>query len=68
MDDNEYSYKNFKVFIKNGTINIQDKNNSIFIGATDGQRFQVLKDAISYVNAMMTLEELKTQPQKEQER
>lgn len=61
MENQEYQYGNFKVFIKDGAINIQDKNNDIFIGTTDGQRFQVLKDAISYINAMMTLERLEKQ-------
>ena len=64
MENKEYQYGNFKVYVKDGVINIQEGNNDIFIGATNGQRFQVLKDAIAYVNAMMTLKELedKTEP------
>lgn len=59
MENQEYQYGNFKVVIGRGVINIQDGEKNIFIGATDGQRFQVLKDAIAYINAMMTLERLK---------
>ena len=64
MEDKEYQYGNFNVFVKDGVINIQDEENNIFIGATDGQRFQVLKEAIAYVNAMMILEGLKRNEQR----
>ncbi len=66
MEDAKYQHGNFKVFIKDGAINIQDEENNIFVGTTDGQRFQVLNDAISYLNAMMVLERLKKQKEREE--
>ena len=58
MEDKEWQYEYFKVFVKNGAVNIKDGEKDIFVGMLDGGRFGVLKDAMAYINAMKVLEEL----------
>lgn len=58
MEDREWKCNEFKVFVKNGLVHIQEGENNIFIGSSDGGRFGALKDAMSYINEMATIEKL----------
>ena len=55
----EYKYEDFEVKIMNSFLTIKDKFNDLTIGAVDGRRFELLKDAINYLIAQKTLEDLK---------